>query len=112
MHRLGTIWAFRAVAALTAMALAACAPAVGPYQIRAQQAATACQQGSQAACADYQAVAPAAAAEQQANEAQAQANTGLAIGVIGILAGAAAIAASSDDGGHDHHSHDRDRRHR
>lgn len=84
-----------AIGALTS--LAACAPAVGPYQMQASEAAYACQQGSPQACQDYQAIAPVANAEAYQAQQNAAVGTAVAAGAIGL---GAAIASSNN-----HHYH-------
>lgn len=79
---------------VAAGSLAACVPAVGPYEVQANQAAVACQQGYQQACYDYQAVAPAAQAESAYNAQNAAVGSALAAGVVGAAAGAAIVGAS------------------
>lgn len=81
------------IGALTS--LAACAPAVGPYQMQASEAAYACQQGSPQACQDYQAIAPVANAEAYQAQQNAAVGTAVAAGAIGLGVGAA-IANSNN----------------
>ena len=84
-----------AVALVAAGGLAACVPAVGPYEANASQAAIACQQGDQRACYDYQALAPAAQVEASQNAQNAAVGTAVTAGVVGAVAGAAIVGATA-----------------
>jgi len=88
-------FAFRLATVLIAASTAsACAPVAGPYQVQADQAAIACQQGYREACYDYQAIAPAANAEAYQSQQDAAVGTAVAAGLLGAVAGAA-IASSA-----------------
>ncbi|WP_424136978.1 hypothetical protein [Roseomonas chloroacetimidivorans] len=91
-------FAFRLAALLTTGSMVvSCAPVPGPYQEQANNAAYACQQGIPQACADYQALAPAANAEAYQSQQNAAVGTAVAAGLLGAVAGAA-IASSGDRG--------------
>ena len=83
--------AFRATAFLAALSVAACATGPGPAEVMFQTATINCNRGVAAECENANRLYPAVLAEQ--GNAQTQANAvavgAVALGVLGILAGAA-----------------------
>lgn len=105
VRRTHPLW--RGVAGLTALSLAACVVPPGPMEQQAALAAQACQAGNGYACADYQSLYPAAAAERAQNQQvqDAQVGTAVAVGALGLAAGA--VIAGSSGGGHHRRYYDR-----
>lgn len=98
-------YAFRCVALIASLSVAACAVGPGPIEQQVSQSAGLCQQtGDATACGQWRNLAPLVEGERAQRVAQNNATAGaIAVGLLGIAAGAAIGAASAPH--HHHYGH-------